>query len=207
MFRALRWQYLLRPIGHVRFGNALRTTIIGFAASALLPARAGEVLRPYLLARKEGLSATAAFATIIVERLLDTVTVLLLFAAVPAVLRRRAVDGVAATTTLRPGEARRRVVAAGACVVVLVVLFFLAGHPGTLERADGGLTRVLPAAARRRRRRGSSARLPKGLAIVRQPGRLLMALVLSVPLWLSIAPGIWLVTRAFHIDMPFSGRF
>src|SRR5437773_11071901 len=80
VFRALRWQYLLLPIGTVRFSNALRTTIIGFAASALLPARAGEVLRPYLLARRERLSATAAFATIILERLLDTVMVLVLFA-------------------------------------------------------------------------------------------------------------------------------
>ena len=48
--------------------------------SSLLPARAGELLRPYLLARKEGLSATATFATIVVERLLDTITVVLLFA-------------------------------------------------------------------------------------------------------------------------------
>src|ERR671911_240084 len=50
------------------------------AATFLLPARAGEVIRPYLLARREGLPATAAFATIILERLLDLVTVLGLFA-------------------------------------------------------------------------------------------------------------------------------
>ena len=59
----------------------LRTTVIGFGASAVLPARAGEVIRPYLLARQEGLSATAAFATIIVERILDLVAVLVLLAA------------------------------------------------------------------------------------------------------------------------------
>ena len=69
-------------------------TVIGFAASAVLPARAGEVLRPWLLARKEGLSATAAFATIILERVLDTVMVLLLFGAVPA-SRRSATSPVA----------------------------------------------------------------------------------------------------------------
>src|SRR4051812_11890406 len=77
--RALRWQYLLAPIGPTHFSTAFRTTVIGFAASFLLPARAGEVLRPYLLARREQLSPTAAFATIILERLLDLVTVLLLF--------------------------------------------------------------------------------------------------------------------------------
>src|SRR5688572_22864444 len=69
VLRALRWQYLLAPIGHARFAPAFRSTTIGFAASAVLPARAGEVIRPYLLARHEGLSATATFATIIIERL------------------------------------------------------------------------------------------------------------------------------------------
>jgi hypothetical protein len=42
---------------------------------------------------------------------------------------------------------------------------------------------------------------------VRQPGRLVLALVLSLPVWLAIASGIFLVTRAFHIDMPFTGAF
>ena len=42
---------------------------------------------------------------------------------------------------------------------------------------------------------------------MRQPARLLAAIGLSLPLWLSIAFGIWLVTRAFHIDMPFTGSF
>ena len=54
--RAVRWQYLLAPIGPTRFRTVFRTTVIGFAALALLPARAGDLLRPYLLARQEGLS-------------------------------------------------------------------------------------------------------------------------------------------------------
>ncbi|MGH9176380.1 MAG: lysylphosphatidylglycerol synthase transmembrane domain-containing protein, partial [Vicinamibacterales bacterium] len=62
LVRAERWQYMLEPLGHTRFWVAFRTTVIGFAASFVLPARAGEVLRPYLLARSERLPATAAFA-------------------------------------------------------------------------------------------------------------------------------------------------
>src|SRR6476620_1615091 len=77
--RAFRWQYLLASIGPTRFSSAFRTTVIGFAASFLLPARPGEVIRPYLLARREHLSAPAAFATVILERLLDLLVVLLLF--------------------------------------------------------------------------------------------------------------------------------
>jgi uncharacterized protein (TIRG00374 family) len=51
VLRALRWQYLLRPLGPTRFRVAFRTTVIGFAANTVLPARAGELVRPYLLAR------------------------------------------------------------------------------------------------------------------------------------------------------------
>src|SRR5436305_2099134 len=77
--RAYRWQYLLEPLGTTSFGGAFRATAVGFAASSVLPARAGEVIRPYFLARQESrderMSATSAFATIILERLLDIITV------------------------------------------------------------------------------------------------------------------------------------
>src|SRR5687768_5304742 len=80
VIRARRWQYLLRPIGPTRFRTAFRTTVIGFAALGVLPARAGDVLRPYLLARQEGLSMPATLATIVMERVLDLVAVLTLLA-------------------------------------------------------------------------------------------------------------------------------
>src|SRR6266404_4144879 len=72
--RAFRWRYLLEPLGPTSFGESFRATAVGFAASSVLPARAGEVIRPYFLARHEQhheqMSATGAFATIILERLL-----------------------------------------------------------------------------------------------------------------------------------------
>src|SRR4249920_3098431 len=68
VLRAQRWLALLAPLGPARFRTAFRTTVIGFTASYLLPLRPGEVLRAYLLARQEGLSAPATFATVVVER-------------------------------------------------------------------------------------------------------------------------------------------
>ena len=203
VLRALRWQYLLVPIGRVRLSAALRATVIGFAATALLPARAGELLRPYLLARKEGLSATATFATVIVERLLDTITVVLLFTSYLLVFDT-GVGSADATTfgQVKLGGAAAAVV----CLVALVLLFFLAGHPGTLDRLTRGLARMLPTRFAERAGRLVHT-FAEGLTIVRQPGRLLTAIGLSLPLWLSIALGIWLVTRAFHIEMPFTGSF
>src|SRR5882672_7978292 len=78
--RAIRWRYLLDPIGPTRFGGVMRATIVGFAALALLPARAGDVVRPYLVARSEGLSAASVFATVVMERALDLIVVLTLMA-------------------------------------------------------------------------------------------------------------------------------
>src|SRR5215213_606008 len=80
LVRSWRWQYLLQPLGAPTFANVFRATAVGFAASSVLPARAGEVIRPYFLARRERMSATGAFATIVIERLLDTLTVLFLLA-------------------------------------------------------------------------------------------------------------------------------
>jgi len=47
----------------------------------------------------------------------------------------------------------------------------------------------------------------RGLGAVRRPGRLLVALVWSFPLWLSIAAGLWCVAQAFRLDIPFPGSF
>src|SRR5688572_1897411 len=130
VLRAERWQYLLAPLGATRFSTVFRTTVIGFAASAVLPARAGEVIRPYLLARREGLKATAAFATIIVERILDLVAVLLLMALFlvwfdPGVEARDS----NAFQAVRFGG----LVMAPVAIVTLGVMFFMAGHPERLH--------------------------------------------------------------------------
>ena len=140
--RAWRWQSLLAPIGPTRFVNAFTTTVIGFAASALLPARAGEVLRPYLLARRERLNPASAFATIVLERLLDLATVLLLFSAFVFTVRPGVISG-------DPGQLARvklgGALAAAAALGGLGVLFALAGHPERLGRAALRVERVLPA--------------------------------------------------------------
>ena len=203
VLRALRWQYLLAPIGRTHFGAALRATVIGFAASFLLPARAGEVIRPYLLAREERLSATAAFATIILERLLDLVTVLLLFGVFVATIdaRTASVDPTALARVKVGGQ-----LAAVAALAGLGLFFTLARHPERIGRWALQVERVLPARLARAVARFVES-FAQGLAVMRQPGRLLVALAWSFPIWLSIAAGIWLTSLAFHITFPFAGSF
>ncbi|MCX6543711.1 MAG: lysylphosphatidylglycerol synthase transmembrane domain-containing protein [Acidobacteria bacterium] len=203
VLRAFRWQYLLLPLGRPHFAECLKTTVIGFAASTLLPARAGEVIRPYLLAKHEGFSPTATFASIVIERMLDMVAVLFLFATfvvffssglrptAPAVYSTLKVGGLAAFA---------------ATLVGLVVMMVVAGHPDRLERWALKIERILPARLARAVA-GFVRAFVEGLAVVRQPGRMAVALVLSFPLWLSIALGIWATSRAFHIEMSYPGAF
>jgi uncharacterized protein (TIRG00374 family) len=200
--RAYRWQYLLDPLGHVRFGSAFRATAVGFAASTVLPARAGEVIRPYFLARRERMSATGAFATIILERLLDVVTVLaLLVVYVFGFGREMQVSNPGAVTWL----SWIGLTAGGGALVALVVLFVLAGDPERLGRGAERLAHVVPSFA------GAIARVAekfaRGLGAIRHPRRLLVALLWSLPLWLSIAAGVWFVALAFNLAVPFSGSF
>src|SRR5262249_19252231 len=82
VLRARRWQFLLWPIGPTRFATALSATAIGFAASFLIPRPPGEVIRPFLLGRRERLNTIPTLATIAVERVLDLIGVLILFAVV-----------------------------------------------------------------------------------------------------------------------------
>lgn len=194
--RAQRWRILLTPLGPVRFRTAFRTTVIGFAALFLLPGRVGEILRPYLLARQEGLKVTSAFATVIVERLLDMATVLLLFA---CALPLAGVD-------VGPKVRMAGVIGSVGAVLALGLLFLFAGHPERLGRLAGRLGRRLP-----RKMSEAMARIvqtfAEGLAVMRSPGRLAAAAVWSVAVWLSIALGIWLVSQAFDLDVSFVGSF
>jgi uncharacterized protein (TIRG00374 family) len=199
--RAERWQYLLGPLGPTRFMVVLRATVIGFAASAVLPARAGEVIRPYLVARREGLSATATFATIIVERILDLVAVLLLLAAFfiwfdPGVEARDS----AVYSAIRFGALVMVPVAIG----TLVLMFFMAGHPDRLHAWLLKAERVLPAKLTAMLAKLAQT-FAEGFAVVRRPERLLAALGWSLILWVAIAASIWAVAVAFGIAMTFTG--
>jgi uncharacterized membrane protein YbhN (UPF0104 family) len=76
-FRTLRAQWLLKPMGEVGFWPTFRALVIGITGNTVLPARAGEFLRAYVLGRATGLSKTGVFATLVVERIFDGLTVLL----------------------------------------------------------------------------------------------------------------------------------
>lgn len=85
--RGVRWRVLVRPVADISSADAFNYLSIGALANALLPLRAGELVRPALLGEKLGLSKSALLGTVVVERVLDVVLLaalaLLLLALMP----------------------------------------------------------------------------------------------------------------------------
>ncbi len=84
--RALRWRILLRPIADAPVSRVLPPLAIGFMVNFLFPGRAGEFVRAWLFSRREKVSTSATFATVVVERLFDGLAIICLLAPAPFLL-------------------------------------------------------------------------------------------------------------------------
>jgi glycosyltransferase 2 family protein len=78
VFRAVRWSQLVRHMQKVPAMSLLGSQVIGFTAVALI-GRVADPVRPYLVAKKTGLSLSTQVAVYIVERLLDAGSMALIF--------------------------------------------------------------------------------------------------------------------------------
>jgi len=76
--RAFRWRYLLDPIRRVATFDLFSPLLIGYMANSILPAHLGEFVRAFVLSKKRDLSMSTTFATIVVERVIDVLSLLLL---------------------------------------------------------------------------------------------------------------------------------
>jgi uncharacterized protein (TIRG00374 family) len=80
LIRAFRWNALLRPLGPSRVSDLFAATTIGFG-TVFLMGRAGEIVRPIVLPMRDPrVRPSAALVTIMVERIYDLMSVILLFA-------------------------------------------------------------------------------------------------------------------------------
>jgi uncharacterized protein (TIRG00374 family) len=199
LIRALRWRVLLTP---VKADTTLRSRFagvsIGFMANNVLPARVGEFARAYAFSRLEPVSASAAFGTLVVERFLDGVA-LLLFLVLPVFLPGFPMAGALASGTggvlLRAGVV--------AVAVVLVALVVMAVWPRTFVRLAERGARVLPGAGAQRILGGLDAFLGS-VAIMRDARLIALGLAWSLFFWAWHAASFWLGMLAFGIDTGFA---
>ncbi len=90
--RTFRWRMLLENIGYTeengihlpKFWKLLEIIYVSWFANVIVPAKLGDLYRPYLLRREAGLPASRTFGTVLAERLLDLIVLLLLF--IPSVI-------------------------------------------------------------------------------------------------------------------------
>jgi hypothetical protein len=79
VLRAYRWKYILEPVKVIKTRRLFSSVMISFMANNILPIRLGEFVRAYSIGKMENISKSSAFATIVIERILDVFFMLFLF--------------------------------------------------------------------------------------------------------------------------------
>jgi uncharacterized protein (TIRG00374 family) len=74
--RSYRWGVILQPMEKIDQFSLFSVTSVGFLVIASIPARIGELARPYLISKRSSIKMSSALGTILVERVLDSFTVL-----------------------------------------------------------------------------------------------------------------------------------
>jgi uncharacterized membrane protein YbhN (UPF0104 family) len=181
---ALRvWRFQLVAGRTLRFTRLFSLTSVGYLAIHVVPFRMGELVRPWLLAEREGVPLEEGFAAILVERLLDMVMLLGMLLAVGFFVDLPNGVVVEGVDLLRVGQRGAGVLVAvglGGLVAVLVLGETL------LQRTDrlpgGGLVRRFVTSLR---------------AFAASPARFAGALVLSVGVWGTTVVAVQLSMGAF----------
>lgn len=196
--RAWRWHYLLSPLKQIPTRTMFPIVAIGYMGNNIYPARAGELLRAYVLRRREGIPISASLATIIVERAFDGVVMLsFVFLNLPELARMTADSGfVGSIQTLA-------LWGAGVFMAAVAVFLLMAALPSQAALLIGWfIDRLVPAQFRTRVREFID-RFLGGLASLRSPKDVLMVLVTSAVIWLFETGKYWFVMQAFPFTVSF----
>lgn len=197
--RAVRWRILLSPVRMMPTRRLLSPMCIGLMANFVFPARAGEFIRAYLVGKREEISKSSAFATIVVERLFDGLAIISFLGAAPFLL-----------PPLQGTNARILQWAGLAVFVfyftVLLVLLVLSHHREALSSFLGE-----SGAARRWKIVHAIFEVVRkfadGLAILKTRGEVLSALVLSYIIWGFAAATNLLMMHSIDLSLPLYAAF
>lgn len=194
--RALRWRYLLISVKRIPISSLYPATIIGYMANNLLPARLGELVRAYVLAEREGLETPSVFASLVIDRLFDGFTVLLMLLITLFTLHLPQ-DLAGAGSAVRIGGVLTFLLYCG------VLLFLLLLKRRTMRTLSfvGMLLKPFP-------RRFSDHLLPllgsfiAGIRLSSRSGHIAAVLVLSLLIWTFAVLPVDLTLQGFGIQLP-----
>ena len=192
--RSLRWRSLLKPHASPTVGRLFRANMVGFLAINILPARLGELVRAFALARKERISTAAVLGSVAVERILDLVflgifwALSLLFAPLPPWFKWSGYATIAIAVVVGGG------------------IWFLNAARGRSSRLRSGVMAWVPHRMKDRFSASVSA-FGEGIQIVGKPALLLEAAFWSAASWLVSCGTFLLVGQSLGITLPFWSTF
>ena len=198
--RARKWQTILEPVaGVLPLGMLWRATAIGMMVNNVVPMRAGELARAYALTRETSrIGFAGSFASIAVDRIVDSVAILVLMAA--AILSPAfPADAEIAGRSISSYAIGFTVIAAAASVFLYLIVFL----PGRVVGMYGAVARRL---APRLEQRGSSIlrSFAAGLGVLRHPRLFGSVFAWTIVHWLLNGLAFWLGFRALGVDAPYS---
>ena len=198
--RALRWAVFLKPLQpRPSVRNLLSATVIGFTAITLF-GRAGEFVRPYLIAVKEDVPFPSQLAAWLLERIFDLLMALLFFAF--AMMRVTSTGVHVGPRIAWALDAGGHFVAA-ACLGLLVLLFAMRHFAEPVRRYLSRAIRCWPERYIARAEKLLSAAV-QGVESTRSDAALLAIFLYSVLEWTLIAACYWCLARSFAAVLHFS---
>jgi hypothetical protein len=198
--RALRWEVMLRPLARkASFLRILSATCIGFTAVVLF-GRAGEPVRPYLIARREGVSFSSQVAVWVVERILDVLMILVIFGiALTQVSHSSIQSSPRIQLTLRAGGAAAGI-AGFAC---LALLFGLRQFKGGVQKRLLEALSFLPGPTLGKIETFFAA-FGEGMQSTRSSGFAFLLVGYTIIEWIVIAGCFYCVFHAFPVTSSLS---
>jgi uncharacterized protein (TIRG00374 family) len=200
--RAWRWHYLLRPLKPIATAAMFPIVTIGYMGNNIYPARAGELLRAFILRRKHGVRVSASLATIVIERIFDGVVMLMFVVFNLNGLAQLSGDS-GFVGSIRSVALAGTLAFAVALAVFLLAAMFPHQSLGLFHRF---VEPVLPARFRPRVA-GLLVSFWNGLESLRSPASIFMVFLTSVVIWLLETAKYWFVTFAFDFSGYTGGFF
>jgi uncharacterized protein (TIRG00374 family) len=189
--RAKRWGVLLEPVKkNVGFKNLFATTIIGYMMNNLFP-RSGEVIRPYILGKHENISRASAFATIIVERIIDTVMFLLMFGVAILYFKDKITDSI-------PSIGSAVIILSAAIFLMLAWILFMLISPSKSLRVVKFFTGFLPVKLHEKVDNIFDSLLT-GFEVLKKPSLFFRIAIYSVMLWAVYLLSTYIPFYSFNI--------
>lgn len=194
-FRIARWRWLLAPVrARVPVRPMFTAITLGYLVTWVVPGRLGEFVRPALLSAREDVPLGPCMGTVLIDRILDGVAILILFA---VGIFLTPFTGAAAefAAEIRAGAVTSVVV----LVTPLIVLTALSLRADRLDDRFGERSGWIAWIVR------AAVSFSRGTDALRRPGLLVGIVLASLAAWLTISAGVWFGVMAAGVDVSFAG--